>query len=416
MPATQPVYSKSVPELLPSMTSYKPNIGIKLIILLASLNALVAAAIDMYLPAFPAIGNDLQISAGQVQQTLTVFLVGLAVGQGIYGPLLDRYGRRNPLLVGVLLFTAGSALAALAHSFELLLVARFIQALGAAAGSVTPRAIIADTCDVNTAARVFSMLMQVMMIAPITAPIIGSAALLFGPWQLIFWALAITGVITGLFSLQMLPETLPRENRLPISVRGILRNYFKLLGHPRFLLFTLASSFTVGALFIYISNSPFVFIQHYGLSPNQYSLIFAASASAMILTGQINLRLLRIYKPLEVLHMGLFGFVMAAGLLGVLLLLELADVWSYAVALGVCLSMLGMITGNLTAVTMGYARQFAGIASSLMGMLQFLLAGLLGFLVNLTPTTLLTLPLALSSCGLISILFCYLAARSPLRD
>lgn len=398
------------------MTSPKSNIGIKLIILLASLNALVAAAIDMYLPAFPAIGTDLQISAGQVQQTLTVFLVGLAVGQGMYGPLLDRYGRRNPLLIGVLLFTAGSALAALAHSFELLLVARFIQALGAAAGSVTPRAIVADTCDVNTAARVFSMLMQVMMIAPITAPFIGGIALLFGPWQLIFWALAATGVITGLFSLRMLPETLPREKHVPISIRSILRNYCKLLNYPRFVLFTLASSFTVGALFVYISNSPFVFIQQYGLSPNQYSLIFALSASAMILTGQINLRLLRLYTPLQVLYIGLFGFVAAAAVLGALLLLELADVWSYAVALGICLSMLGMITGNLTAVTMGYARQFAGIASSLMGMLQFLLAGLLGFLVNLTPTTLLTLPTALLGFGMISISLCYLAARAPIRD
>lgn len=391
------------------------RINAKLIILLASLNALVAAAIDMYLPAFPAIGADLHISAGQVQQTLTIFLVGMAVGQGLYGPLLDRYGRRIPLLTGVLLFTLGSALAALAQSFELLLAARFIQALGAAAGSVTPRAIVADTCDVNTAARVFSMLMQIMMIAPITAPIIGSAMLLAGPWQMIFWVLVAAGVLVGAFSLRMLPETLPADRRIPISVRGILRNYFKLLSHPRFLLFTLASSFTVGALFTYISNSPFVFIQQYGLSPSQYSLIFAASASAMILTGQINLRLLRLYKPLEVLHMGLVCLVLAAGTLGILVVLELVDVWGYAIILGLGLSMLGMITGNLTAVTMGYARQFAGIASSLMGMLQFMLAGLLGFIVNLTPTTMLTLPAALAGFGLVAFVLCYLAARAPLR-
>lgn len=397
------------------MISPVQSISIRLIILLASLNALVAAAIDMYLPAYPAIGADLQISAGQVQQTLTVFLVGLAVGQGVYGPMLDRYGRRRPLLVGVLLFVLGSALAALTQSFELLLLARFIQALGAAAGSVTPRAIIADTCDVDTAARAFSMLMQVMMIAPITAPLIGSATLLFGPWQLIFWVLAIAGAVAGLASWRMLPETLPPERRLPISIRNILRNYFKLLAHPRFMLFTLASSFTVGALFTYINNSPFVFIQQYQLSPNQYSLIFAACASAMILTGQINLRLLRLYKPLQVLYMGLAGLISASGTLGFLVMLELADVWSYAVILGLGLSMLGMITGNLTAVTMGYARQFAGIASSLMGMLQFLLAGLFGTLVNLTPTSLLTLPVAMTGFGLAAFILCYLASRAPLR-
>lgn len=397
------------------MTSTVTNLSIRLIILLASLNALVAAAIDMYLPAFPAIGSDLAISAGQVQQTLTVFLIGMALGQAVYGPLLDRYGRRRPLLAGILLFVLGSVLAALAHSFELLLLARFIQALGAAAGSVTPRAVIADTCDVDSAARAFSMLMQIMMIAPISAPIIGSASLLVGPWQLIFWILAGAGALAGLTSLRMLPETLAPERRLPVSVRNIARNYFLLLSYPRFLLFTLASGFTVGALFTYISNSPFVFIQHYGLTPGHYSLIFAASAGAMILTGQINLRLLRLYKPLEVLYMGLAGFVSAAAMLGALVLLQAVSVWSYAVLLGLCLSMLGMITGNLTAVTMGYARQYAGIASSLMGMLQFLLAGLLGFVINLMTTSLLTMPAALLGFGLVSFGLCYLANRTPVR-
>ena len=414
------------------MTSSSVSLGIRLIILLAALNALVAAAIDMYLPAFPAIGVSLAIDAGQVQQTLTVFLIGLAVGQGFYGPLLDHYGRRRPLLIGVLLFTLGSALAALAQSVELLLVARFIQALGAAAGSVTPRAIIADTCDVDTAARAFSMLMQVMMLAPITAPIIGSAVLLVGPWQLIFWVLVAAGSLAGLASLRMLPETLPPEKRLPISVHSIVRNYLKLLGHPRFLLYTLASGFMVAGLFTYISSSPFVFIEQFGLTPGQYSLIFGASASGMILTGQINLRLLRFYTPLQVLYLGLTGFVGAALLLGLLVLTGTAQAWSYALLLGLWgawrtfaptpanareqLSMLGMTSGNQTAITMSYARQFAGIASSLMGMLQFLLAGLLSFLVNLMPTQLATLPVALAGFGTMAIVLCIVARRMPEPD
>lgn len=398
------------------MTSSSVSLGIRLIILLAALNALVAAAIDMYLPAFPAIGVSLAIDAGQVQQTLTVFLIGLAVGQGFYGPLLDHYGRRRPLLIGVLLFTLGSALAALAQSVELLLVARFIQALGAAAGSVTPRAIIADTCDVDTAARAFSMLMQVMMLAPITAPIIGSAVLLVGPWQLIFWVLVAAGSLAGLATLRMLPETLPPEKRLPISVHSIVRNYLKLLGHPRFLLYTLASGFMVAGLFTYISSSPFVFIEQFGLTPGQYSLIFGASASGMILTGQINLRLLRFYTPLQVLYLGLTGFVGAALLLGLLVLTGTAQAWSYALLLGLCLSMLGMTSGNQTAITMSYARQFAGIASSLMGMLQFLLAGLLSFLVNLMPTQLATLPVALAGFGTMAIVLCIVARRMPEPD
>lgn len=391
------------------------TISLKLIVLLASLNALVAAAIDMYLPAFPVIGADLNINAGQVQQTLTIFLLGLAVGQGFYGPLLDRFGRRTPMLVGISLFTLGSLLAALAHSFEMLLVARFIQALGAAAGSVTPRAIIADTCDVPTAARAFSMLMQVMMIAPITAPIIGGAMLLIGPWQLIFWVLVAAGIVAGLFSLKWLPETLAPEKRIPISARNIMNNYFKLLSHPRYLLYTLASGFLVAGLFTYISNSPFVFIQHFGLTPSTYSFIFGASACGMIVSSQINLRLLRRRKPLYVLFLGLIGFISIASLLTLLVFLDATQAWSYAILLGLCLSMLGMITGNLTAVTMGYARDFAGIASSLMGVMQFLMAGVLGFSINLTPTTLYTLPLSLLGFSSTALLLCYVATHASIR-
>ncbi|MEG2632888.1 MAG: MFS transporter, partial [Comamonas sp.] len=148
--------------------------GWPFLFLLAMITALDAMAIDMYLPAFPAVAQELGASAGKIQQTLSVFLVGLALGQGLYGPLLDRFGRRWPLLIGLGVFVLGSVLAALAPSVEWLLFARFLQALGAAAGLVAPRAIVSDVCSVQESARVFSVLMQVMMIAPILAPVVGS--------------------------------------------------------------------------------------------------------------------------------------------------------------------------------------------------------------------------------------------------
>lgn len=400
---------------MPSAPSV-PVLTLRLIILLALLNALVAAAIDMYLPAFPAVGEDLGISPGQVQQTLTIFLVGLALGQGLYGPLLDRYGRRGPLLGGVALFTLGSLLATVSQSFEMLLVARFIQALGAAAGAVTPRAVIADICDTQQAARAFSMLMQVMMIAPITAPLIGGSILLVGAWQMIFWALVASGVLALAFSWKMLPETLPAEQRIPVSVRSISRNYFLLLSHPRFLLYTLASGLVMGALFVYVSSSPFVFISHFGLSPTAYSLVFGAGACGMIVTSQINLALLKRYSVLQALYVGLSCFMLAASLLALLVISGQAKVWSFAILLALTTSSLGMIMGNLSAVTMSYAGRFAGIASSLMGMMQFLLAGLCNFLVNLLPTTLYTLPVALFSFGIGVVLLCVLARRIRVAD
>lgn len=381
----------------------------QLIILLASLSALVAAAIDMYLPAFPTVATSLDITPGQVQQTLSVFLIGLGIGQGLYGPFLDRFGRKPPLLFGITLFIIGSLAAALTTSFEGLLVARFLQAVGAAAGSVASRAVVTDTCDPQNSARIYSMLMQVMMIAPITAPMLGSLILLYGEWHLIFWVLALFGMICGAFTLRLLPETLPVERRIPLSMHSIVRNYAIQLSNPSFFFYTLATSCTLGSLFIYINNSPFIFIEMFALSPNQFSYIFAANAVGMIVFSQINLRLLKLYSAMQILLVGLGGFISIGVLLFSLLQLDWVALWSYGILLGLGTSMSGLITGNLTAVTMAHTQQHAGIASSLMGLIQFLLAAVIGFLASIiAPPSLYTLPMALIVLGLAAILLCFI--------
>ncbi len=385
----------------------KNPLSLQLIILLASLSALVAAAIDMYLPAFPTVATSLDITAGQVQQTLTVFLIGLGIGQGLYGPLLDRFGRKPPLLIGIGLFILGSLFAALTTSFEGLLVARFLQALGAAAGSVASRAVVTDTCDPQSSARIYSMLMQVMMIAPITAPMLGGLILLYGEWHLIFWVLALLGIICGVFTVRLLPETLPMERRVPLSMHSVIRNYAMQLSNPSFLFYTLATSCTLGCLFIYINNSPFVFIEMFALSPNQFSYIFAANAFVMIGISQINLRLLKLYSVTRVLFIGLGGFIGIGIVLLSLVQFEWQALWSYSLLLGLGMAMLGLITGNLTALTMAHTQQHAGIASALMGLIQFLLAATIGFLASIAAApSLYTLPVALMLLGLIAFGLC----------
>lgn len=379
----------------------------QLIILLASLSALVAAAIDMYLPAFPTVATSLDISQGQVQQTLTVFLIGLGIGQGLYGPFLDRFGRRPPLLIGIGLFTIGSLAAALTTSFEGLLIARFLQAIGAAAGSVASRAVVTDTCDPQSSARIYSMLMQVMMIAPITAPMLGGLILLYGEWHLIFWALALFGVISGLFTIRLLPETLPVERRVPLSMRSIVRNYAIQISNPSFLFYTLATSCTLGCLFIYINNSPFIFINMFDLTPNQFSYIFAANAIVMIAISQINLRLLKLYSVTRILFIGLGGFIAIGLTLLGLVQFGWEALWSYSILLGLGMAMLGLITGNLTAVTMAHTQQHAGIASALMGFMQFLLAATIGYIASIVAApSLYTMPIALLALGLIAMGLC----------
>lgn len=394
----------------------KNTLSIQLIILLASLSALVAAAIDMYLPAFPTMASSLDITPGQVQQTLSIFLIGLGIGQGLYGPFLDRFGRKPPLLFGIALFTIGSLAAALTSSFEGLLLARFLQAVGAAAGSVASRAVVTDTCDPQSSARIYSMLMQVMMIAPITAPMLGSLLLLYGEWHLIFWVLALMGMLIGISTIRLLPETLPVERRVPLSMRSIVRNYAIQLSNPSFLFYTLATSCTLGCLFIYINNSPFIFIEMFNLTPNQFSYIFAANALLMIGISQINLRLLKFYSAARILFIGLAGFIVIG--LTLLLLVNFAwqALWNYSILLGFGMAMLGLITGNLTAVTMAHTQQYAGIASALMGLIQFLLAAGIGFLASiLAAPSLYTLPVALLVLGFIAIGFCLIARHFAQR-
>ena len=239
-----------------------------LVTLLALLTALDAMAIDLYLPAMPTIAEALQVSSGEVQQTLAIFLAGLAIGQGIYGPLLDRFGRRSPLLIGIGIFVVGSVIAALSPSIEWLLFARFIQALGAAAGLVAPRAIIDDLYELEDSARMQSILMQVMMVAPIVAPILGGVLLIHWQWSSIFWVMAILGFIGVVWGMKTIPNSQPVEERVPLSLKAIIHSYGGFLLQPRFVLYTIASGLVLGSFFTYISRSPFVFIEHFRIERN----------------------------------------------------------------------------------------------------------------------------------------------------
>lgn len=384
----------------------------QVIILLASLSALSAAAVDMYLPAFPTVALSLNISPGQVQQTLTVYLIGLGIGQGLYGPLLDRFGRKPPLLVGLALFALGSITAALTISFYGLLIARFFQAIGAAAGLVAARAIVTDTCDTHNSARIYSMLTQMMMIAPISAPTVGSLILIYGDWRLIFWLLTLLSIICWGCTVSILTETLMAESRVALSARNIMHNYAVQIYNPSFLLYALASGFTFGGLFIYVTTSPFIFISIFGLTPTQFGYIFALNAIAMILIGQLNLRLLNFYSAIKLLYFGLFCFISIGILLLILVNLNgLANLFIYWLLLGLGLAMLGLITGNITAVTMAHTQKHAGTTSALMGLIQFLLAAVVGFIFSFTEISLNTLPAALIMLGTIALILCVFAQK-----
>lgn len=387
----------------------RTTVGTQLIILLALLTALDAMAIDMYLPGMPSIALDFGVSPGRIQQTLSVFLGGLAIGQAMYGPLLDRFGRKSPLVIGVAIFVVGSVLAALATSVEWLMAARFLQALGAAAGLVSPRAIVADLCDTQESARIFSLLMQVMMIAPILAPLIGGYLLSHGNWRFIFWVLTLLGIIGLLWSLRTIPDSLPKHQRAPLHLGSILRAYYTQFKAPVFMAYTIAGGLVLGSLFTYISTAAFIFTSHYQLNPTHFSYLFAGNSIALVIGGQISNMLLKRLSMHTILYIGLIVHSLAAALL--FILADTATLPVYIACLALSIGALGLVFGNLTALTMANVGPQAGVASALMGTLHYLVAAIIGYIVSLAAQGPATLPIAITCCGIGAIVCCMLTTH-----
>ena len=379
--------------------------GIELMLLLGALTAVDSMGIDMYLPAFSAIQSALNTNAAMLQISLSIFLIGIAIGQAVAGPLLDSFGRKRPLLIGVLLFAGASAMVALAPGTGLFLAGRFIQGLGCAAGLVIPRAIVSDLCDIKQSTRIYSILMQIMSVAPIAAPPLGGVLLLFFGWKAIFWILAAIGLVLAAVSFARLPETLPKESRTVFSFMGALKTYLHLFKSRRYLNVTLSASLLMATLFAYISGSPFLFMEYYGLSAGAYSILFAVNALGMILFGQLQIFLYTRMDPYRLLLLGFMLHLLFIGLIGASVAADFHNITLMAALLFFAMSCTSLIFGGITAEIMfSVPHTQRGSASALLGVLQYTFGGLagvlLGFLHDGTPWP---FALILGCCSLLSV-------------
>ena len=354
-----------------------------LVLLLGALTAFGAVSVDIYLPAFPQITRDFGAHPGAVQLTLAVFLLSIAVGQAFYGPMSDRWGRRRPLLAGCALYTFGSLAGALAPSMEVLLAARVLQALGAAAGMVISRAVVRDLFDERSSTHIFSNLMLIMGVAPIVAPWVGGQLLVLGSWRLIFFLMAAFGCFCFLASAWALPESLPPSRRLQHGVFGVFRTYGTLVGNRNFLGYALVAGCTAGTHFAYLAGVSFVYIELYGISAQNFGLFFAVNALGLIGAAQVNRLLLRRFTSRSIL-----AFALATNMTtGLALAVCGATRWGgFPMLVGlffVSLSSVGMSFPNLMAAALAPFGRAAGSASSVLGTVQFAVGGLSGALVGL---------------------------------
>ncbi|TCO45836.1 DHA1 family bicyclomycin/chloramphenicol resistance-like MFS transporter [Actinocrispum wychmicini] len=348
---------------------------VRFALILGGLSAFAPLSVDMYLPAFPVMTGQLGATQSEIQLTLTTFVVSLALGQAIAGPLSDAFGRRPPLIAGLVLYAVTSVACAFAPSAAVLVVLRFLQGLGAAAGIVISRAQVRDLYSGIAMARFFSSLMLVNGLAPIIAPVIGGQIMRFTSWRGVFVVLAVIGTVLLLATLLGLPETLPSARRRPARIGGVLRSYGRLLGNRVFLGYALTSAVLFAALFGYISGSSFVLQDVYGLSPQQFSLVFGVNSVGIMIAGQVSSLLLRWCSPRALVASGLAIAVTggAGSIVAVVAGLGLAGLLPPMFLL---ISSVGLVMPNATALGLADQANTAGAASALIGLTQFLIGGL----------------------------------------
>ncbi|MDA0159699.1 multidrug effflux MFS transporter [Solirubrobacter ginsenosidimutans] len=357
-----------------------------LIVILGSMVAIGPLSIDMYLPGLPEITRSLHASAAAVQLTLTACVAGLACGQLVAGPLSDRLGRRRPLFAGLITYAGVSLLCALAPNVIALTGLRFLQGLAGGAGIVIGRAVVRDLYHGAAAAKLFSSLMLVTGLAPILAPVIGAQVLKLTAWQGIFVVQAALALAIVTLAALALPETLAAAKRDRGGLAATIRTMQALFAQRSFLRYALTAGLAFGALFAYISGSPFVLQDVYGLSPQAFSLAFGANGLGLVAGSQINARLVGRYGPGFLLRRALAVITAAAALLLVIVAVGGGSVWPVIFCTFVVMSSLSFVMPNATALALAEHGKVAGTASALLGVTQFLIGGLAAPLVGIGGT------------------------------
>ena len=341
--------------------------GLSFLLILSALMAVTSLSTDIYLPAMPVMAKDLQ---GDAELTITGFLIGFCIAQLIWGPISDRYGRRLPLFIGLVLFIIGSVGCALSTDIVQIVFWRVFQALGACTGPMLARAMIRDLFSRTRAAQMLSTLMIIMAIAPIAGPLIGGQMIKVTSWHAIFWLLAIIGTLM-LVSLFWLPETLPAEKRAQTSVTKAFQNYYALLTNAKFMQFTLCLTFYYVAAYAFITGSPFVYITYFGVDPQHYGWLFAVNIVGLMAVSMVNRRLVHRYPLERLLKKAVFIATIAAIVLAATTGLGVGGIIVIVGAVFVFFSMNGIIAATSTACALDAVPNVAGSASALMGALQY---------------------------------------------
>lgn len=343
---------------------------------------------DIYLPGMPTMSHALGADMGTAEWTVSGYLIGFALGQLFWGPVGDRFGRRLPVAIGIVLFVLGSAGCAMATGIWWVIAARVVQAAGASAGVVLGRAMVRDLYQGPRAASMMSTLMTVMAIAPLIGPLVGGQVLLAMGWRAIFWVLVGVGVVT-LALLTTLPETLPPKHRHRVGAVEAIARYAALLRNRRAMAYVGAGAFFYGGMFAYVAGSPFAYITYHGLPPQYYGLLFGLGIIGIMGSNMINARLVHRFGVDTMLKAGIVWAAGSALLVAVATWTDIGGLPGLVLALFLYISATGLIVANSIAGVLEEAPQGAGAASALVGAVQYgsgiFSSALIGAFANGTP-------------------------------
>nr|WP_052190334.1 Bcr/CflA family multidrug efflux MFS transporter [Vibrio sp. ZOR0018] len=382
-----------------------------LFLVLGAIGALTPLAIDMYLPAMPAIAKDLGVSAGAVQMTLTAYTAGFAIGQLLHGPLADSYGRRPVLLIGVLLFGIAATVSATTQGIEALTYVRAAQGFAGAAAAVVIQAVVRDMFDREDFARAMSFVTLVMTVAPLAAPMIGGHLAIWFGWRSIFWVLAIFAAVVIALVVWKIPETLSAENRQPLRFRNTIRNYVQLSRNPVAMGLVFSGAFSFAGMFAFLTAGSFVYIDIYGVDPDQFGYLFGLNIVAMIIMTSLNGRMVKRVGSHAMLRFGLLIQLCAGIGLFIAWLLNLG-LWGIVPFVVLFIGTLSTIGSNSMGLLLSGYPKMAGTASSLAGTLRFGTGSVVAAIVAMMPSDVeWPMIVVMTACSVLSSLFYWTLGR-----
>ncbi|CAM2835337.1 Bcr/CflA family multidrug efflux MFS transporter [Vibrio rarus] len=360
------------------------QLSFTMFVLLGAISALTPLAIDMYLPAMPAIANDFGVKPGDVQVTLTIYTLGFAIGQLFYGPLADSIGRKPVLLGGVALFMLGAIGCTFTTSVDVLVWVRLLQGFAGAAAAVVIQAVVRDMFEAEDFARTMSFITLVMTVAPLVAPLIGGYVSVLAGWRAVFALLALFALVMLMAIYFKIPETLAIQNRQPFHLRTSLRNYVKLLVNRQAMGLILCGAFSFSGMFVFLTAGSFVYIDIYGVAPQDFGYLFGLNILTLVIFTTLNGKVVKKYGSPKMILFGL-SLQLIAGV--GLFLCWIGDLGLVFIVPCVMLYVgtISTIGSNSMALLLNNHPNMAGTTSSIAGTLRFGLASLMGFIVASLP-------------------------------